>query len=118
MREFAETFAALTFPGAYTFPRMSAMPVDGNPTMTPASFEALPMSDRVTTLAMSVILGPVIFPRTSADMLPGTSTVRLFKKAPFPRRFFAFTFPDTDTYTPDRMFPMMSVDDIGEISAG
>ncbi|ABT13602.1 hypothetical protein MT325_m048L [Paramecium bursaria chlorella virus MT325] len=118
MREFAETFAALTFPGAYTFPRMSAMPVDGKPTMTPESLEAFPTSVAVTTLEMSIILGPVMFPRTSAVMFPGTSTVRFSKKDPFPMNWFAFTFPDTDTYTPVRMFPMMSVDDIGAISAG
>ena len=67
---------------------------------------------------MSIILGPVIFPRTSADMFPGTSTVRFSKKDPFPMKLSAFTFPDTETYVPDRMFPIMSVDDIGEISAG
>ncbi|ABT15338.1 hypothetical protein FR483_n053L [Paramecium bursaria Chlorella virus FR483] len=97
---------------------MSAMPVDGNPTMTPASLEALPTSVVATTLPASVILGPEMFPRTSAEMFPGTSTVRFSKNVPFPMNWFAFTFPDTDTYTPDRMFPMMSVDDIGAISAG
>ncbi|AGE50724.1 hypothetical protein PBCVCVB1_102L [Paramecium bursaria Chlorella virus CVB-1] len=59
-----------------------------------------------------------MFPKTSAEMFPGTSTVRFSKKDPFPMNWFAFTFPDTDTYTPDRMFPMMSVEDTGAISAG
>ncbi|ABT14453.1 hypothetical protein NY2A_b054R [Paramecium bursaria Chlorella virus NY2A] len=118
MKLLAPTFAAFTFPGAKTFPLTSAIPVDGNPTTTPSSLEALPMSVVVYMLPVSVIFGPEIFPTMSAVMSPGTSTIRFSKNDPFPMRYLPFTFPDTDTYCPDRIFPTISVVDTGAISAG
>ncbi|ABT14445.1 hypothetical protein NY2A_b046R [Paramecium bursaria Chlorella virus NY2A] len=118
MKLLASTFAAFTFPGAKTFPLTSAIPVDGNPTTTPSNIEALPTSVVDDMFPVSVIFGPEIFPTMSAVIFPGTSTIRFSKNVPFPMRYFPFTFPDTDTYCPDRIFPTMSVVDIGAISAG